>query len=750
MAVMRLLLLLCAFASLALLQTPTLAAKKASTSLSYVVYLGEHSHGRDATPADYERATNNHYDFLGSFLGGKEKAREAIFYSYRRSINGFAANIDEEHSIPALSPFSPTRQENCTQLGRGSSFDLRAKVEFLPILYGPKQDSVFGQNQKASTMKGWGLCLQDGKAPAKITPIKVFDVIAKYYVKGYESDLGPMKPSLQSARDYEGHGSHTLSTAGGQFVPGANMFHYANGTAKGGSPNARVATYKVCWPEVGDKGGCYDADVLAAMDEAIADGVDVASMSLGGDYPDEYLNDGIAIAAFHAARNGITVVCSAGNNGPAPSKVSNVAPWMITVAASTNDRKFPSYIKLGNNKQYEGQSLSPDLLPEKMYPLIRSSQAAAADVSVADSDICEEGSLDPEKVKGKIVVCLLGDDDPVYQGIVVKHAGGAGMVLANDVKTQNEIFPDAHILPATYISYSDGLQVYSYINSTESPVGYITPPKTELGTKPAPIMASFSSRGPNKITKEILKPDITAPGVNILAAYTQAQSPTEEPSDTRRVLFAMDSGTSMSCPHVAGIVGLLKTLYPHWSPAAIRSAIMTTARTRSNDDLPIKDATLDDANAFAYGAGHVRPNRAMNPGLVYDLTPTDYSNFLCALGYHSKIISKFAAYKCPSKKISLLDFNYPSITVPSLRGPTTVSRTVKNVGGPGVYRARVDSPPGVSVSVQPNTLEFNKVGEEKTFKVTFAPKHDKVDDYVFGKLIWSDGFHRVRSPLVVS
>ncbi|KAL5981347.1 hypothetical protein ACLOJK_015402 [Asimina triloba] len=774
---MRLLLLLrCIFATVSLLQTPTVAAKKASTSLldrsSYVVYLGEHSHGRDATPADYERATNNHYQLLGSFLGGKEKAREAMFYSYRRSINGFAANLDEEHvreiikHPSVISVFAnkarklhTTRSWEFLRLerdGRVPANSLWTKARFgedtiianFDTGVWPESESFNDEGMGPVPSRWKGSCQNNTDQGVRCSRKLIG---AKYFVKGYEADLGhSLEPSLHSARDMDGHGTHTISTSGGRFVPGANIFNYANGTAKGGSPNARVAMYKICWPPVGPSdGACFDADILAALDEAIADGVDVASMSVGGD-ADDYFKDSIAIGAFHAVKNGITVVCSAGNDGPHPSKVSNVAPWIITVAASTNDRKFPSYIKLGNNEQYEGQSLSPDLLPEKMYPLIRSSQAAAANALAADSEHCMEGSLDPEKVKGKIVVCLRGDNARVNKGVVVKHAGGVGMVLANDVTTQNEIVSDGHILPATHISYSDGLQVYSYINSTESPVGYITPPKTELGTKPAPIMAAFSSRGPNKITKEILKPDITAPGVNILAAYTQAQSPTEEPSDTRRLLFNIESGTSMSCPHVAGVVGLLKTLYPHWSPAAIRSAIMTTARTRSNDELPMRDATLDEANAFAYGAGHVRPNRAMNPGLVYDLNSTDYSNFLCALGYDSRIISQFAAYECPSKNISLLDFNYPSITVPALTGPTTASRTVKNVGGPGVYRARVDSPPGVSVSVQPITLEFNKVGEEKTFRVTFAPKHGKVDDYVFGRLIWSDGVHYVRSPLVVS
>lgn len=162
---------------------------------------------------------------------------------------------------------------------------------------------------------------------------------------------GPPNSSFQTPRDADGHGSHTLSTAGGNFVTGASVFGFGNGTAKGGSPKARVAAYKVCWPPVNGS-ECFEADVLAAFDVAIHDGVDVLSVSLGGD-PTTFFNDSVAIGSFHAVKHGIVVVCSAGNSGPADATVSNAATWQITVGASTMDREFPSYITLGNWKHFK-------------------------------------------------------------------------------------------------------------------------------------------------------------------------------------------------------------------------------------------------------------------------------------------------------------------------------------------------------------------------------------------------------------
>ncbi|XP_058114774.1 subtilisin-like protease SBT5.3 [Magnolia sinica] len=736
---------------------------------SYVVYLGAHAHASDPTSADYERVTDSHYNLLGSVLGSKEKAQDAIFYSYKRSINGFAANLEEEEANAiskhpdVVSVFlNKGRKLHTTRSwqflglerdGRVPHESLWQRARFgedtiignLDTGVWPESESFNDEGLGPIPSKWKGVCQNNTQDRVQCNRKLIG---ARYFKNGYKASVGPLNASFSTARDMDGHGTHTLSTAGGRFVPGANIFSYANGTAKGGSPKARVAAYKVCWPPVNGS-ECLDADIMAAFDAAIHDGVDVLSLSLGGD-PADYFEDGIAIGSFHAVMNGITVVCSAGNSGPTPFSVSNVAPWILTVAASTLDREFPSYVKLGNNKQYKGQSLSSDYLPEKLYPLITSSDAKAANASDETSQLCMVGDLDPEKVKGKIVICLRGINARVEKGEAVREAGGVGMILANDEESGNEILSDAHFLPATHITYTDGYQVYSYINSTKSPVAYITQPKTDLGTKPAPFMAAFSSQGPNPVTPEILKPDITAPGVSILAAYSQAISPTGIDSDHRRVLFNVDSGTSMSCPHISGVVGLLKTLHPDWTPSAIRSAIMTSARSRDNDIEPITDASFVKATPFNYGSGHVRPNRAMDPGLIYDLTINDYLNFLCALGYNSTMIWAFADYKCPSKNASLLDFNYPSITHPSLTSPTTITRTVRNVGPPSTYTVRVDPPAGVFVTVEPKSLKFEKTGEEKTFKVTLALKYLKISNYSFGRLIWSDGVHYVRSPISVS
>ncbi|XP_022933360.1 subtilisin-like protease SBT5.4, partial [Cucurbita moschata] len=248
-------------------------------------------------------------------------------------------------------------------------------------------------------------------------------------------------------------------------------------------------------------------------------------------------------------------------------------------------------------------------------------------------------------------------------------------------------------------------------------------------------------------------PDVTAPGVNIIAAFSGAVSPTGEPFDNRAVPYITMSGTSMSCPHVSGIVGLLKALHPEWSPAAIKSAIMTSARVSDNTMNLMLDGgspIFAPATPFVYGSGHIRPTGAIDPGLVYDLSPNDYLEFLCASGYTEKNLRVFTDgnFKCPVSG-SILNFNYPSIGVQNLTGSVTVSRRLKNVGMPGVYRVRVQQPEGVKVSVKPNVLKFEKIGEEKGFELTMtgAVAEGQIG---YGTLIWTDDKHFVRSPIVVS
>ncbi|XP_031129562.1 subtilisin-like protease SBT5.3 [Ipomoea triloba] len=745
---------------------------------SYVVYLGGHSHGKQVSSVDLHRVKHSHHQLLGTYLGSWDKARDAIFYSYTRHINGFAAMLEEEEAAEiaknpeVISVFlNRARQLQTTRsweflglegegglihegsIWKNARFGEDTIIANLDSGVWPESksfsDEVFG-----SIPKRWkGIC-QNQKDKSFHCNRKLIG--ARYFNKGYSSVVGTLNSSsFFTPRDVSGHGSHTLSTAGGNFVPGANVFGLGNGTAKGGSPKARVAAYKVCWPPTSTGEECYDADILAGFDGAIEDGVDVLSVSLEGEHPGPYFEDSIAIGSFHAVKNGIVVVASAGNDGPAAGSVHNVAPWMITVGANTMDRQFQSNVVLGNNKHYTGESAAPLKLPTgKFYPLLSAASARIENESISSQDslLCKPGTLNPKQVKGKILVCLRGGTTRTDKSHQAALAGAVGMILANDEYFGNEIEADAHFLPATHATYSDGLAIFDYINKTRNPVAHITHPNTLLGMKPAPVIAAFSSRGPNTINPEILKPDISAPGVNVIAAYTEATGLSGNDYDKRIVSFNLESGTSMSCPHVAGVVGLLKTLYPSWSPAEIRSAIMTTATVRANSGKAITDDKNGvEATPFAYGAGHINPNRAADPGLLYDLKLTDYVNFICAQGYNETDITRVLGtpYKCPHH-ITLSTFNYPSIAVPHLKGTATVTRTLKNVGSPATYTSSVRSPVGFSVTVNPNILKFEKVGEEQTFKVTLKAKGENASaDYAFGVLTWSDKKHRVRSPIVV-
>ncbi|XP_065875174.1 subtilisin-like protease SBT5.3 [Euphorbia lathyris] len=757
------------FVFLLVVQRPTFASKK-----SYVVYLGSHSHGPEIFSVHQNLVTESHYDFLGSFLG-RDIAQDAIFYSYTRHINGFAAILEDEVAAQiakhprVISVFLNKGKKLHTThswsfLGLEKESVVSSKSIWEKARYG--QDVIIGNldtgvwpESKSFSDHGYGpipskwkgICQNDFDASFRCNRKLIG---ARYFNKGYEAVVGHLNSSFNTPRDKEGHGSHTLSTAGGNFVAGASVFGLGNGTAKGGSPRARVAAYKVCYPPISGN-ECFDADIIAAFDAAIMDGVDVLSVSLGGEAT-QFFNDSVAIGSFHAVKHGIVVICSAGNSGPADSTASNLAPWQITVGASTMDREFSSYVILGNHIKYKGESLSRTSLPKKrknkFFPIISAADARALNSTVNDALLCKNGTLDPKKAKGKILVCLRGVNARVEKGEEAAIAGAVGMVLVNDIASQNEILADPHLLPASHLNYTNGLSIFSYINSTKSPIAYITPPQTQIGVKPSPFMAAFSSRGPNSITPQILKPDITAPGVSVIAAYTEAQGPTNEDFDTQRVQFNSVSGTSMSCPHVSGIVGLLRTMHPTWSPAAIKSAIMTTATTMDNNKEAIQNASNSKADPFSYGAGHIRPNEAMDPGLVYDLNIYDYLNFLCACGYNQTQILSLSdtPYKCPPNPITLANFNYPSITIPNFNGTITVTRRVKNVGRPSNYRVHVRNPIGLSIIVEPEVLKFDKIGQEKSFKVTLkGTKIHAKNKYVFGDLVWSDSKHQVRSVIVV-
>ncbi|KAA8525524.1 hypothetical protein F0562_007379 [Nyssa sinensis] len=564
---------------------------------------------------------------------------------------------------------------------------------------------------------------------------------ARFYSKGFEEAAGPLESFgrlyFRSARDSEGHGTHTASTAAGSVVTNVSLFGIARGTARGGASSTRLAIYKACW-----FGGCVDADMLSALDDAVGDGVDIISMSIGSTPQPVYFEDVNSIGAFHAFQKGILVSASAGNSYY-PYTASNVPPWILTVAASSIDRELNSNIYLGNSKVLKGFGINP-LKMEKSHELIAGSAAAAPGVPKENASFCRENTLNPTLVKGKIVVCTQGTvDRPIVQSFIVGEAGGVGMIEAYPTARE---FYDQFVIPATIIEPQEEKELQAYMATEKHPVAKILPTITVLKAKPAPYMALFSSKGPNYRTPEIIKPleyEFLLHGLHVA---------TEDIPDSEN--YNIISGTSMACPHVSGIAAILKSYHPSWSPAAIMSALMTTATVTDNIGLPIANFDGAKSTPFEYGSGHVNPFAALDPGLIYDFDTSDVINFLCSHGASSRQLKNLTRklVNCKDPLTPSYNLNYPSIGVFQMKGRLSVSRTVTYYGkGPTIYSADVVNPEGIKVMVTPPTLKFTKAGEKKSFKVNFTPlKKTKGESFVFGSLTSSNGIHKVRSPIGVN
>ncbi|CAN1827275.1 unnamed protein product [Linum perenne] len=543
-----------------------------------------------------------------------------------------------------------------------------------------------------------------------------------------------------SPQTRSGHGTHTASTASGSPVPNASMETLGQGTARGAVPSSRIAVYKVCWSD-----GCYDEDILAAFDDAIADGVDVISISVGATQDSvDYFNDTIAIGAYHAMKKGILTSASAGNDGPTAGTVHYAAPWIMTVGASTTETKYVTKVRLGNGESFVGTSVNTVDLGNKMYPIIYGGNAPnlTGNINGSESKWCFRDTLDTTLVRGKIVLC-----DAVSSGGGASTAGAVGSITQTTdpsylTVSYNFPVPTSCLLGANLSSYS-----------------------IEVKAGEAPLVPYFSSRGPNHLTRDILKlayvlshmkPDIAAPGVNILAAWSEATTATGEEGDRRVVPYNILYGTSMACPHVTGAAAYIKSFHPTWSPAAIRSALMTTATPMSPGNNP--EAEL------AYGAGLINLTRCNDPGLVYDAGDQDYIKFLCGQGYtfaQIKLTTGQDDVNCSSVGKTLVwELNYPSFTL-SGEAETNVTRVflrrVTNVGAEvSNYKAMIStSSKELEIKVDPEVLSFSSVGEPKEFRVSVtAMLMNKASGVVLsGVLVWSDGSHQInvvnaiRSPL---
>ncbi|XP_051131206.1 subtilisin-like protease SBT3.18 [Andrographis paniculata] len=736
-----------------------------TTSHVYIVYLG-HTHGRDPL-----LTSEHHFDLLSSVFESKIEAKKAMLYSYKHAFSGFAVLLDANqatvlaNSRGVISVFKSTTLDLHTTrswdfMGLSIDYSWGTPIQLShgdDIIVGifdsgvwPELASFKEEPNMRPIPKHWkGKCVGgDEFNPKKHCNRKLIG--AKYFLKGFEKQFGHINKTEHqeyiSARDFIGHGTHTASTAVGSRVRDANLFGFARGIARGGAPRARLAVYKVCW-SINFDGQCTEEDVLAAFDEALHDGVDVISASFGKPPPlRPFFASSSDIGSFHAMLLGVSVVFSAGNDGPDPSLVGNANPWSICVAASSMDRSFPTWILLEDGTSFVGEGL--------ISSRIRGTLARAT--AYFKQGICDNANWMKSSAAGMILLCF-SMDGPVSSldaEFAARRANAAALIFVQPVAKPTAAIS---IVPVVRIDTIQGTKLQLLPTGTKA---MIAPSDTAFGRSPAPMVAEYSSRGPSSISPNILKPDISAPGTNILAAWPPNVSPTVFGSDfdNRSVVWNFDSGTSMSCPHVSGVVALLKSAYPEWSPAAVRSALVTTAYNAdvvSGDDILVR-GSFKSSDAFDIGAGHMNPVKAFDPGLVYDVTPRDYAHFLCNIGYTSEQIRAMGVCgpdRCRDKLEPDWNLNYPAITLWDLRHAATVRRTVRNVGirKTAVYFVRVEKPDGVEVVVWPRVLVFSPWKEEWRYYVTVTTvmPASRRRRAAFGWIIWSDGFHNVRSPLVV-
>ena len=569
-----------------------------------------------------------------------------------------------------------------------------------------------------------GICEEGEEFTASDCNTKVIG--ARYYLDGFgaanigDATTGPGE--FVSPRDGDGHGSHTASTAAGNYANPASIEGIDFGDISGVAPAAKIAAYKVCWsgpdPTVTTDDGCATSDLLAGINQAIIDGVDVINYSIGGGAAaTTYSATGDAFLGAAAA--GIFVAASAGNDGPGASTADNAAPWITTVAAST----IPSYeatATLGNGSAYAGASITVPFDGTPITgPLVYAADIAAA--GVADANLCGPNSLDASKITPEtIVVCDRGIYDRVAKSAEVLRIGGQAMILVNP--SPNTIDTDFHSVPTVHLSVDYRDAVIAYARTAGATATLTT--GNDLGTSPpAPQVAGFSSRGPIVADgSQLLKPDISAPGVSILAA-----GPNDQDADGA---YEFKSGTSMASPHIAGLAALYLGVHPLASPSEIKSAMMTTAY----DTVDAAGNAVTDP--FAQGAGHVDPTRFFDAGLLYLNDVPDWVGYIDWLGYDTGF-----------DPISGSNLNLASIQVPDLTAPVTVTRTVTSTEA-GDWTASVQGVDGIDVTVEPSVLSFGAAGETATFTVTFARTDATLDEFAVGSLTWT-GATTVRSPIAV-
>ncbi len=575
---------------------------------------------------------------------------------------------------------------------------------------------------------------------------------ARWYIDGAAA-TGPIDPGeIRSPRDADGHGTHVATTAAGNRASAA-IFGTTIGDLEGIAPRARIATYKACWLRPGStRASCNTSDLAQAIDAAVADGVDIINYSVGSSLRRITAPDDIALMA--ATKAGVLTVVAAGNDGPNLATIGSPAgaPWVITAGASSRDGELnveameitaPSNI--ASRYAVKEASFTPPL--EDVDPIEAELVLVDDDDSSRDadgnggstSDACQSLVNDAD-VDGNIALiqrtgCLFDD--------VVRNAADAGAVAALVYNIAGDpIVMDGRSglsdIPALMIGQADGNLIVDEIDAGNTVTAILDKGFLLNTSESGNEMGSFSSRGPGPVA-DVLKPDVTAPGINILAGF----SPDSAYSRSGE-LFGYLTGTSMSTPHVAGVAALLRQAHPDWSPAALKSAMMTTAR----QDIT-QSSGVGSASPFDFGAGHIVPNDSLDPGLVYDITDNEYDAFAC--GVASPAISQA---RCDELEAAGFSFepralNLPSIAMSELASTQTVTRRVTNVSDEaGSYVAEPSPPPGMTMTVEPSAISLAP-GQSASFDVTINYASGPLDLWRFGSMTWRSDAHAVYMPIAV-
>ena len=587
---------------------------------------------------------------------------------------------------------------------------------------------------------------------------------ARYYNASFSSayDVQYELGEFDSPRDSDGHGSHVAGTAGGNENVAAIMKGHDIGSVTGIAPRARIATYKVCWnsdyvsPEGKKERGCFGGDTMAAIDAAVMDGVDVINYSIGGSKTD--LTVPASAAMLNATTAGVFVSVSAGNSGPEKETVGTPAPWVTSVAASTYNGA--STIFGDGITVTDGDISGTDILsvPSLFAPVANglSGEVVLAEPAIA----CDSTPLtNAEELNGKVALIARGACAFTEKFLNAQDAGAIGVIVYTYAETtpggmSGEPAREVTI-PGSMISFNNGIALADSAALGTTAVTFTKDQVPGDGFEVGNKIANFSSRGPNLNTYDIIKPDITAPGVRILAATTSAPMFGDQ-GETFKYL----QGTSMSSPHIAGMAALFKESNSSWTPAQIKSAMMTTAR----QDLTKEDGATQ-ADPYDFGAGHADPVSALDPGLLFDANRDDYLAFLCGQDKEAFVSS----YDRSCTELTDAGFstdasqlNLPSIAIAELLEPEAIFRTVSNATAiASSYTATVEAPEGFEVSVQTfdangnetesSTLDVAGEGGKASFAITFSKTEaTEVEAWKFGAITWTDGAgHSVRLPLAI-